>query len=75
MHTKMKRVLAPAERSNYRGVTLSASTGLKFDKLFSINTAKELISAELYGRQAVPSEDPENCHLFSNGRGNMTKYN
>lgn len=71
----MKRVLSPEERINYRGVTLSAMTGLKFDELFGINTAEELITAELYGRRAVPSDDPENCYLFSKGRGKTARYN
>ncbi|KAG9723784.1 hypothetical protein KCU73_g13610, partial [Aureobasidium melanogenum] len=44
-------------------------TGLKFDELFGINTA------ELYGRRAVPSNDPENCYLFSSGRGKTARYN
>ncbi|KAG9622466.1 hypothetical protein KCU98_g9470, partial [Aureobasidium melanogenum] len=50
-------------------------TGLKFDELFGINTAEELITAELYGRRAVPSDDPENCYLFSGGRGKTARYN
>ncbi|KAG9553811.1 hypothetical protein KCU71_g13002, partial [Aureobasidium melanogenum] len=50
-------------------------TGLKFDELFGINTAEERTTAELYGRRAVPSNDPENCYLFSSGRGKTARYN
>lgn len=59
----------------YRGVTFFATTGLKFDELFGINTAEELITAELYGRRAVPSGDPENRYLFSNDRSKTARYN
>ncbi|KAH0144643.1 hypothetical protein KCU67_g12987, partial [Aureobasidium melanogenum] len=50
-------------------------TGLKFDELFGINTAEEGITAELYGRRAVPTNDPENYYLFSSGRGKTARYN
>ncbi|KAH0217578.1 hypothetical protein KCV03_g7011, partial [Aureobasidium melanogenum] len=47
----------------------------EFDELFGINTAEERITAELYGRRAVPSNGPENCYLFSSGRGKTARYN
>ncbi|KAH0387282.1 hypothetical protein KCU92_g1742, partial [Aureobasidium melanogenum] len=56
----------------YRGITM---TRLKFDELFGINTAEERITAELYDRHAVPSNDPENCYLFSSDRGKTARYN
>lgn len=75
VRAEMKRVLKPNERLEYRGFTISAMTGLKFDELFGINTAEELITAELYGQRAVPSNDPGNCYLFSSGRGKTARYN
>lgn len=50
-------------------------TGLKYDTLYNIATAEELITAEFYGRRAVPSDSPDTMYLFSAGRGNTAKFN
>jgi hypothetical protein len=72
---EMRRQLTPTEQLLYRGITSSAMTGQKYDKLFNISTAEELITAELYGRRAIPSGDPQNMYLISAGRGKTAKFN
>jgi hypothetical protein len=72
---EMRRQLTPAERLYYRGITNSSMTGRKYDKLYNISTAEELITAELYGRRAIPSDDPSSMYLFSAGRGKTAKFN
>ncbi|KAH0293903.1 hypothetical protein KCU62_g833, partial [Aureobasidium sp. EXF-3399] len=71
----MSRPLTAAERLKYRGITDSATTGLKYDELYGINTAEELIIAEMYGRRAIPSDLPATMYLFSVGRGKTAKFN
>ncbi|KAI5195819.1 hypothetical protein E4T42_05965 [Aureobasidium subglaciale] len=75
VRAEMKRLLTPDERLNYRGVTKSAMTGLKYDQLFGVSTAEELITAEIYGRRARPSDDVENLYLFSVGHGLVARFN
>jgi hypothetical protein len=75
VRAEMKRVLTPQEQKSYRGVTKAAMTGVKYDELFGISTAEELITAELYGRKAIPSDDPENLYLFSVGHGLTARCN
>lgn len=75
LREEMKRSLTPEEQLTYRGITISAMTGRKYDQLFGIETAEELIAAELYGRDAIPSDDPGNLYLFSLGHGLTARYN
>jgi hypothetical protein len=75
VRAEMKRVLTPQERKSHRGITKVAMTGVKYDELFGISTAEELITAELYGRKAIPSDDPENLYLFSVGHGLTARCN
>jgi hypothetical protein len=72
---EMRRQLAPTEQSKYRGITNSSTTGQKYDRLYGISTAEELITAELYGRRAIPSDFPSSMYLFSAGRGKTAKFN
>ncbi|KAI5259483.1 hypothetical protein E4T42_00056 [Aureobasidium subglaciale] len=71
----MKKPLTAEEKKNYRGITDSAMTGLRYDELFGINTAEQLIVAEAHGRQATPSDDPDNLYLFSAGHGLAARFN
>jgi hypothetical protein len=71
----MTRPLTPSEQNLYRGITSSATTGLKYDILYNIHTAEELIKAELYGRRAIPSDEPSTMYLFSSSRGKTAKFN
>ncbi|CAD0112264.1 unnamed protein product [Aureobasidium uvarum] len=71
----MKKPLTAEEQKKYRGITDSAMSGLKYDELFGINTSEELIIAESYGRQATPSDDPDNLYLFSAGHGLTARFN
>jgi len=71
----MSRPLTSTEQLKYRGITDSATTGLKYDQLYSIHTAEELIIAEWYGRSAIPSDEPQSVYLFSKGRGKTAKFN
>lgn len=75
VRAEMKRLLTSDEQMNYRGITKSAMTGLKYDQLFGISTAEELIIAEIYGRRARTSDDPENLYLFSKGHGLTARFN
>ncbi|KAI5197391.1 hypothetical protein E4T39_07349 [Aureobasidium subglaciale] len=72
VRAEMKRQLTPNEKLNYRGITKAA---IDRAKLFGINTAKELIAAEHYDRQARPSDDPENLYIFSVGHGLTARLN
>jgi len=71
----MSRPLTSTEQLKYRGITDSAMTGLKYDELFGIHTTEELIIAEMYGRRAIPSDEPLSMYLFSAGRGKTAKFN
>jgi hypothetical protein len=71
----MLRPLSASETRLYRGITSSAATGRKYDELYNITTAEDLITAELFGRSATPSDEPENMYLFSAGRGKAAKCN
>jgi hypothetical protein len=71
----MNRPLTISEQQTYRGITSSATTGRKYDKLYNIITTTELIKAEFYGRRATPSDEPENMYLFSRGRGKTARMN
>lgn len=75
VRAEMRRALAPEEQRSYRGITQAAMTGVMFEELFGINTAEELITAELYGMYTIPSDDAENLYLFSAGHGLTAKYN
>lgn len=66
---ELRRVLTPEELNSYRGLTMAGMTGTKYEKLFGIQSAAELISAERYGAYRIPSDDPENTYFFSSGRG------
>lgn len=72
---EIARPLTTSEQLQYRGITDSATTGLKYDQLFNITTASELIKAEYYGRRAMPSDFPNTMYLFSAGRGKTAKFN
>lgn len=71
---EMARPLTVEERNLYRGITYSAMTGTKFDKLFGIESAQELVLAEHFGSQLIPADDPERAYLFSMGRGLSARY-
>lgn len=75
VRAEMRRQLRPSERTTYRGITMSAMTGVKFDELYNINTPEDLITAEYYGKQSVPLDDPHNIYLFSVGHGLAARYN
>lgn len=72
---EMRRQLSPAEQLKYRGITNSSTTGQKYDQLYGIHTAEDLIIAELYGRRAIPSDIPSSMYLFSAGRGKTARFN
>jgi hypothetical protein len=72
---EMLRPLTPKEQTTYRGITSFAMTGQKYDQLYNITTASELITAELYGRRAIPSDEPSSMYLFSASRGKTAKFN
>jgi hypothetical protein len=72
---EMRRQLTPTEQSKYRGITNSFTTGQKYDQLFGTHTTEELITAELYGRRAIPSDFPSLMYLFSAGRGKTARFN
>lgn len=71
----MARPLTTSQQLQYRGITDSATTGLKYDQLFNITTAEELIKAEYYGRSAISSDDSQSMYLFSAGRGKTARFN
>lgn len=72
---EMRRILSPQERASYRGITMAAMTGVMYEELYGIETAEDLIIAELYGRHAIASDDPGNLYLFSSGRGLTARFN
>ncbi|KAI4760310.1 hypothetical protein E4T52_06787 [Aureobasidium sp. EXF-3400] len=72
---EMRRQLTPTEQSQYRGITNCSTAGKKYDQLYNISTAEDLITAELYGRRAIPSDFPSSMYLFSAGRGKTAKFN
>lgn len=75
IRVEMRRKLTTEERKAYRGITMSAMAGTKYDELFGFKTAEELIIAESYGRQAVASDDSSNIYVFSAGHGLTARLN
>ncbi len=69
MRREMRRALTLEDRATYRGISRSAKTGKKYEKLIGIQSAEELISAERYGAFRIPSDDSENIYFFSRARG------
>lgn len=72
---EMRRPLAPTEQLRYRGITSLAMTGLRSDELYGVQWAEELITAEFWGRRAVPSDCPSSVYLFSAGSGKTARFN
>jgi hypothetical protein len=75
IRSEMLRPLTPSEILLYRGITSSSATGRKYNNLYNITTAEDLITAEWYGRCATPKDEPEHMYLFSAGRGKTAKCN
>ena len=72
---ELRRTLSPQERAAYRGITLAAMTGTKYEELFGIKTAEQLIAAEMFGAQRISSDQPSKMYLFSAGRGLVASFN
>lgn len=73
----MRQPLSPEQRSAYRGITMAAMTGTKYDQIIhiGITTSEELIAAEMFGFFCHPADDPKGRYLFSSGRGLIAKFN
>ena len=70
----MRRKLSPAEQACYRGITFAGASGQKYQKLYGIDTAEDLIIAEVYGARFIPSDHQNECYLLSAERGLTASY-
>lgn len=50
-------------------------TGTKFERLYSVTTAEELIKAQQTGVLLRPSDDPGTAYLFAVGIGLVASFN
>lgn len=74
VRAEMRRQLSEEERACYRGMTVAAMSGTKFERLFNIATAEDLIMAQQHGSTLRASDDPGTPYLFAIGVGLVASY-
>ncbi len=75
VRAEMRRPLSDAERAFYRGITDTAMTGTKFEQLYNVATAEELILAQQHGITLRALDEPGTPYLFAVGFGLVASYN
>ncbi len=71
----MDRPFTPEERAAYRGITLAAMTGVKYEKLFNVDNANELIQAEQDSITLEPSDSQGILYVFAKEYGIIASLN
>lgn len=71
----MRRVLSTSEREAYRGITDAGMSGVKFQKLFNVATAEDLVKAQRYSITLRPFDDSGTSYLFADEVGLVASFN